>query len=451
MRGSSTPRSGFFRRTKQRVQRHGWPWLPWNQAWRADLSAYADDELPPADRARVEARVDGSPERREWLAEIEQVQESLAILSTPELPRSFELSEPQFAAALATDAEPIDERAASTRAIPLRLATAGAVASLVALATISGFDMLNNPSGSAPLAAAPEPAATEVTTGGGGSAQSSPVAAAQQSAQSELEAQQTEPAATVAAASSDETAQDASAAPPASSSDASESESAAAQAPEEAEAEQVEAFEQAQEQQQAQQAMANDSPPAITAEQQEAARDPARGAVTAGISSDRAQQSESSDPTISAVRDSEQPEAEAAESVAEPTAEPSAPAVQSQSEATPAAEPQSQPAADAVADAADDQPAEPQAARVAPESSTESGQTARQAALPDARQRTVHRDSVRSADPDDWPIPARPDAASARSGDPSWETPVQIALAVIAVTAILIWAFLWTLSRRRAI
>ena len=463
MRGPSTPPSGPFFWTKLRLNAHGWPRLPWNRAWRADLSAYADDELDPSERARVQAQLEASPERQQWLAEVEHVQETLAALSAAELPRSFELSELQFAAARTADSEPVDERAAATRAIPLRLATAGAVASLVALATVSGFDMLDNPTVSTPTITRIEPTATAVTTGvASQSTQSAAESPAAPAGASESEPAQAQQAATIAAAPSDDAEQ------PATTAQSQQPEPAATEAAlEEAEAEeQAEqaAQEQAQYQQQAaqqaEQQIAQDTPPAMTAEQQEAARDPARGAVNAGISADQSQ-SAAADPTFSARDDSD---AQAAQTEQADAAISGAASDQAQTQAAePAPESQSvqvaetdtedQPAATSETSPEADQPDDPQPSRVVVVStSDQADQDTRRISIPDTQQQIVHRNSDRSADPDDWPIPARPQAAGETSAaEPGWETPVQIALAIVAIVALLIWVFCWLLTRRQTV
>ena len=447
MRGPGTSPSGPFFWTKLRLNAHGWPRLPWNRAWRADLSAYADDELDPGERARVQAQLDASPERQQWLAEIEHVQETLAALSAAELPRSFELSELQFAAARTADSEPIDERASATRAIPLRLATAGAVASLVALATVSGFDMLDNPTISTPTITRIEPTATAVTTG----VAESPAAPESASASESAQAQQ---AATVAAAPSEQTQQSAAAAQ-----SQQPEPTVAAAAVEEAEEEEQAAQEQAQYEQQAamqaEQQSAEDTPPAMTAEQQEAARDPARGAVTAGISADQSQ-SDSADPTFSA-RDDQAAQADQADDARtaaaskQTQAEAAEPAPESQTDQ--AAETEDQPAATSDAAIEADEPDDPQPSRVVVVSTSgQADQDTRRISIPDTGQQTVHRNSGRSTDPNDWPIPARPQAAGeTRAAEPGWETPVQIVLAVVAIVALLIWVFCWLVARRQAI
>lgn len=457
MRGPSTPPSGPFFWTKLRLNAHGWPRLPWNRAWRADLSAYADDELDPSERARVQAQLEASPERQQWLAEVEHVQETLAALSAAELPRSFELSELQFAAARTADSEPVDEHAATTRAIPLRLATAGAVASLVALATVSGFDMLDNPTVTTPTITRIEPTATAVTTG---VASQSTQSAAAPAAASESESAQAQQAVTIAAAQSDDAEQSATAA------QSQQPEPAAAEAAlEEAEAEeQAEqaAQEQAQYQQQAaqqaEQQIAQDTPPAMTAEQQEAARDPARGAVNAGISSDQSQ-SDAADPTFSARDDSDAQAAQAdpaadattADAAEQAQAKTTEPAPEAQTEQ--AAETEDQPPATSETSAEAGEPDEPQPSRVVVVSTSgQADQDTRRISIPDTQQQIVHRNSDRSADPDDWPIPARPQAAGETSAaEPGWETPVQIALAVVAIVALLIWVFCWLLTRRQTV
>ena len=440
MRGPNPPRrSGLRLRLRPR--------LPWTRAWRAELSAYADDELTSAQRERAQARLGDSPERRQWLAEIEHVQQTLALLSTAELPRSFELSETQFAAARAAHAQPLNERATAVRAIPLRLATAGAVASLVALATVSGFDMLDDPDGSAPLAATPEPTAAAVTTAATADAQTAQQSAAQAAdpPAAPIETEPAEQTATVAATRSEPAQQSATAAV-----QSQEPEpTAAPAAAEEAQAE----TEQAQPLAQAEQTAAEDTPPAITAEQQEAARDPARGAVTAGINTGQSQ-SQSATPEHDAPNTDQTTQAEPAADAVDAADDAGADTASTDADAQPEAEAQSQPAAEPeqqsepAALSGDEADASQPVRVIVVSTSGQDGERVRRIQIPGHDQHTVHRSADRHAD--DWPIPARPQAAGEVSADPSWETPVQIALAAVTVAALLLWAFLWNLNRRRA-
>lgn len=148
-------------------------WRIWRRAprppsgWLADASAYLDDELTANERSRFESALERSPELREQISEIALIQSQLSVLREAHPSRSFELHE--------ADIAPQSPRliALKRRSEPLRIrfAAAAAAASIAALTAVVAWDALDS-GDAAPTA---ERSAAESTSIAPSLAESAPV------------------------------------------------------------------------------------------------------------------------------------------------------------------------------------------------------------------------------------------------------------------------------------
>ena len=376
--------------------------------WRADVSAYLDGELSAAERAQVEARLAEDGELRAYLHDLERLHDSLSRFApTPARPpaapvqamlasqdvgsrelRPVAQAVPrdfQLSPEMTAAAVPV---AANSPSRTLRLSLSTAAMGVAAFCALLIFDAMDTPT-------------VNFTTSQAGTLQagqqSQPIPTATVRTERVI-VQTTEPTQTAAAAQTAQFAED-----------AAEAEEAAPE-PEAA------AFSAAAVEEEAEAEAAAAEPAAAEASAE------ARPALTAGVSDEEAAEEEVTAADVVAA-DSEQANWAAAEEEAAEAEE----AVEAQAAAPPPAAAAAEPTA-----AAAEPPAEP--APAAAETVTE--------------ERTIV--TVTAAAEEDWPLPQRPVSDSVvLASDPSWELPVQIALAAIAGVSALIWLALTIAERRR--
>ena len=360
--------------------------------WREDVSAYMDGELSPRERTRMEMRLAASAEMREYLADLEEMRSVL---------RGFEPSPSASPFQLTTEMLNQPERASvqpANTARALRLSMSTAAVGVATFAAVMVFDAVDSPT------------VTFTTTAAGDTAGGVPTAAvvtdeievetqSQQAAQSAAEQQPSQPeAATVS--QEQEAAESATVA----SVEVQEEQEAAWQAQQEVQESYVEeeAAEQA---------------------QQQAADDPSRRAITAGRGGSDAEAGDAERVTAEDVVQQQETATESSDLDQSEQAEPQAAEVEEESDST-------------QAEAADDS-----ATALDNEESQATSQT-------QTVTRTVAT-SVRHTQ-SDWPLEQRPRSTTMQlARDPSWEGPVQIVLAVIAIGATLLWLGLTIVDRRR--
>ena len=380
-------------------------WLLFRRAdWRDDVSAYLDDELSPRDRARVEARLAESAEMREYLSDLEQMRTVLRRFEPAQSAAPFQLTPEMIDDPARTSVRP----AGTARALRLSMSTAAL--GVATFAAVMVFDAVDSPTvnfttTSADAQATRVPTATVVTDEVEVEAQTGETAdEAASSTSSEPESaaapaqdvQQEEPAAVAAVASEQEERQ-------AAAEEAAEQEAAEQQA---------EAYQEEQAQQEAEEA-ADDS-----------TVDPSRRALTAGRSNGTGQAKSVKVEDVVAGQD-EAGEAEQAQSV----------------------------------DAVSADPAEEQAADPTDEQGREENQSAADspAEVPaEDEQPATTRTETRSVatsvaqGESDWPLEQRPRSSTVRlARDPSWELPVQIVLAAVAISSAVFWLVLTIADRRQ--
>ena len=372
--------------------------------WRDDVSAYLDDELSPRDRARVEARLAQSEEMQAYLADLDQMRAVLRRFEPAQSATPFQLTPEML-----DDPARIRVRPAGT-ARALRLSMSTAAIGVATFAAFMVFDAVDSPTvnfttTSADAEPTRVPTAAVVTdeveveaqAGGTSDKAASPTSSEPESVSAAAQEAQEEERTTVAAVASEQADQ----------------QQAAQEAVEQEEAEQqAEAYQEEQAQQEAQESAA------------ESTADPSRRALTAGRSSGDGQAKSVNVEDVVA----EQEEAEAAEQA------------QSTDEASEDA------TADHAANAADEsRQEETQAAAVSPtqESSGES-----QATVTQTETRSVATSVAQGES--DWPLEQRPRSTTVQlARDPSWELPVQIVLAAVAISSAVFWLVLTIADRRR--
>lgn len=381
-------------------------WFSFRRAdWRDEISAYLDDELSPRERARVEARLAESAEMQDYLADLEQMRTVLRGFEPSQSATPFQISPEML-----DDPARISARPAGT-ARALRLSMSTAALGVATFAAVMVFDAVDSPTVNFTTTSADAqptlvPTAAVVTdevevqaqAGETSDEAASPTSSEPESvAASAQDAQEEEEPAAVAAVASEH----------------AEQQEAAQEAVEQEEAEQqAEAYQEEPTQQEAQEAA------------EESTADPSRRALTAGRSSGAGEAKSVNVEDVVA----EQEEGEAAE--------------------------QAQSADEVSADAAADH-----AENAAGESHQEETQTAAESPVQESseeRQATVTQTETRSVatsvaqGESDWPLEQRPRSTTVQlARDPSWELPVQIVLAAVAISSAVFWLVLTIADRRR--
>lgn len=380
-------------------------WMSFRRTdWREDVSAYLDDELTPRDRARVEARLAESAEMQAYLTDLDQMRTVLRRFDPAQSATPFQLTPEMI-----DDPARIRVRPAST-ARALRLSMSTAAIGVATFAAFMVFDAVDSPTvnfttTSADAEPTRVPTAAVVTdevevqaqAGETSDEAASPTSSEPQAVSAAAEEAPEEERTTVAAVASEQADQ----------------QQAAQEAVEQEEAEQqAEAYQEEQAQQEAQES-ADDS-----------AVDPSRRALTAGRSSGDGQAKSVNVEDVVA----EQEEAEAVE--------------QAQS----ADEVSADAAAEQAADSTDEQ--RPEAQQSAAASPAEASSEDEHSASARTETRSVATSVAQGES--DWPLEQRPRSSTVRlARDPSWELPVQIVLAAVAISSAVFWLVLTIADRRR--
>ncbi|MXV80438.1 MAG: hypothetical protein F4X58_00560 [Chloroflexi bacterium] len=380
-------------------------WMSFRRAdWRDDVSAYLDDELSPRDRARVEARLAQSEEMQAYLADLDQMRTVLRRFEPAQSASPFQLTPEMI-----DDPARISVRPAGT-ARALRLSMSTAAIGVATFAAFMVFDAVDSPTvnfttTSADAEPTRVPTAAVVTdevevqaqAGGTSDEAASPTSSEPQAVSAAAQEAQEEERTTVAAVASEQADQ----------------QQAAQEAVEQEEAEQqAEAYQEEQAQQKAQESA------------DESSVDPSRRALTAGRSSGDGQAKSVNVEDVVA----EQEEAEASE--------------QAQS----ADEVSADAAAEQAADPTDEQ--RPEAQQSAAASPAEASSEDEQSASARTETRSVATSVAQGES--DWPLEQRPRSSTVRlARDPSWELPVQIVLAAVAISSAVFWLVLTIADRRR--
>jgi len=372
--------------------------------WRDDVSAYLDDELSPRDRARVEARLAQSEEMQAYLTDLDQMRAVLRRFEPAQSATPFQLTPEMI-----DDPARISVRPAGT-ARALRLSMSTAAIGVATFAAFMVFDAVDSPTvnfttTSADAEPTRVPTAAVVTdevevqaqAGETSDEAASPTSSEPQAVSAATQEAQEEERTTVAAVASEQADQ----------------QQAAQEAVEQEEAEQqAEAYQEEQAQQEAQES-ADDS-----------TVDPSRRALTAGRSSGDGQAKSVNVEDVVA----EQEEAEASE--------------QAQS----ADEVSADAAAEQAADSTDEQ--RPEAQQSAAASPAEASSEDEHSASARTETRSVATSVAQGES--DWPLEQRPRSSTVRlARDPSWELPVQIVLAAVAISSAVFWLVLTIADRRR--
>ena len=354
--------------------------------WQEDVSAYLDDELTLRERERVEARLAESEEARAYLDDLRRMRSALRGFAAGTSRAPFQLSVEMLEGPIPTQLRPSPiERA-------LRVSMATAAVGIATFSAVLVFDVIDQPSVSFSQGFADDTPTSvptvEIVT-----------EQVQQQAQQGMAASAPPPV-TVASIEAAEQAEQA------------DMEEAQQNARAWAEPLEQEAMQAEQEwQQQAYQQQAFD----------QAAADPARRGINA-----RGQRAASGDEDVDAADVVAQQEQQ--------TADVSSSALTSSTDSSADESMDERPAAQASVEHSDDSASAAAAPRVEQETRIET--------------RTVAT-SVRHTE-SDWPLEQRPRTTSVRlAADPSWEQPLQIALATIAVAATLAWLCLTMMDRRR--
>ena len=385
--------------------------------WRDDVSAYLDDELSPHERQRVEARLAASAEMREYRADLEQMRSVLRSFDPAPSSVPFQLT-PE----MVNDPARVPLRP-TVAARALRLSMSTAAVGVATFAAVMVFDAVDSPT------------VTFTTTSAGDMSRRIPTAAVvtdEVEVEVEVEAQEAaeeEPARVTAVAATSEASE--------------RQQPARAEAEQQEEAVQAEAAMQEEEQasvaavdyqqaeQEAAQEAAQEEEYEEEAQQQQAeaeqsskqaASDPSRRALTAGRAGE-----ESDAENVTAEQVIAQQEAEdAAQASGQDDA--SEPADNNTSSSEESAASDSTAAESPSPDRDDDR----QSASAATQSETRTVATS-----------VTHTES-------DWPLEQRPRSGTVQlATDPSWELPVQIVLAAIAISATVFWLVLTIVDRRR--
>ncbi|MDE2746615.1 MAG: zf-HC2 domain-containing protein [Chloroflexota bacterium] len=381
-------------------------WFSFRRAdWRDEVSAYLDDELSLRDRARVEARIGESEEMQEYLADLEQMRSVLRRFEPAHSAAPFQLTPEML-----DDQARISVRPAGT-ARALRLSMSTAAIGVATFAAFMVFDAVDSPTVNFTTTSA-DAQPTRVPTAAVVTDEVEVQAQAEEASDEAASPTSSEPE-SVAASAQEEQAEEERAAVAAVASEQAEQQEAAQEAVEQEEAEQqAEAYQAEQVQHEAQESA------------DESAVDPSRRALTAGRSGGDAQAKSVNVEDVVADQD----EAEAAE--------------QGQLEA----EVSSDADADHAADGADEQRLEDD--QVAAESRVEESSADEQAAAGPTETRSVATSVAQGES--DWPLEQRPRSTTVQlARDPSWELPVQIVLAAVAISSAVFWLVLTIADRRR--
>ena len=379
--------------------------------WRDDVSAYLDDELSPRERQRMEARLAASAEMREYLAELEQMRSVLRSFDPAQSSVPFQLTPEMINDPARVPLRP------TVAARALRLSMSTAAVGVATFAAVMVFDAVDSPT------------VTFTTTSAGDMSRRIPTAAVvTDEVEVEVEAQEAaeeEPARVTAVAATSEASE--------------RQQPARAEADQEQEAEQAEEAMQEEEQasvadaeyEEAEQEAVQEEEYEEEAQQQQtvteqsskqAASDPSRRALTAGRAGE-----ESDAENVTAEQVVAQQEAEDSAQASGRDAAPD-PAQNNASTSDQSAASDSTAAESPARDRGDDQ----QSASAATQSETRTVATS-----------VTHTES-------DWPLEQRPRSGTVQlATDPSWEQPVQIVLAAIAISATVFWLVLTIVDRRR--
>ncbi|MCY4617436.1 MAG: zf-HC2 domain-containing protein [Chloroflexi bacterium] len=388
--------------------------------WRDDLSAYVDDELSPRERERVAAQLADSAEMQEYLADLQQMRSVLRSFDTAPSSVPFQLTPEMINDPARVPFQP------TVAARALRLSMSTAAVGVATFAAVMIFDAVDSPT------------VTFTTTSAGDSGRGVPTAAVvTDEVEVEVEAQaaaDAEPSAVTAVS--------------ATSADSGRESASQAESAEQREVEQsapADATEVAQEKMQAEQ-QASVAAVDGEAEQQEAAQQAAyeEEAEQRQAMAEQASEDAASDPSRRALTaGSARGESDAAEVTAE--------SVVAQQQASDAAQETNQDdasttsapeATGSIEDASTDS-----TAAESPERDRSGGQE-RAAASTQSETRTVATSVTHTES--DWPLEQRPRSSTVQlATDPSWERPVQIVLAAIAISATVFWLVLTIVDRRR--
>lgn len=372
--------------------------------WREDVSAYMDDELSPRDRARVEAQLAESTEMQEYLADLEEMRSVLLRFDPKPSAVPFQLTTDMLNDPSRVAATP------SSTARALRLSMSTAAVGVATFAAVMVFDAVDSPTVNFTTTAADDQAA-RVPTAAVVTDQVEVAAQPQRSSASDSEQAAGRPESAVAAA---EEAQEEEVVTVTAVAASQEQQEAAEEIAQEEEAEA--AVEQAQEDQAEEEAEEQAAKQATD----EAASDPSRRALTAGRGSGSG---DTRGVRVEGVVAQQQEDAEAEQAMAD------------------SSEAESQTAAGATGD----QQAQDEAAVAA--SASPAGQDEQQTAA-ETETRSVATSIARGES--DWPLEQRPRSSTVQlASDPSWERPVQIVLAAIAISATVFWLVLTIVDRRR--
>ena len=373
--------------------------------WREDVSAYMDDELSARDRARVEAQLAESTEMQEYLADLEEMRSVLLRFDPEPSAVPFQLTTDMLNDPSRVAATP------SSTARALRLSMSTAAVGVATFAAVMVFDAVDSPTVNFTTTAADDQAA-RVPTAAVVTDQVEVAAQPQRSSASDSTQAAGRPESAEAAGEAQEEEEEVVTVTAVAASQ--ERQEAAEEMAQEEEA--VAAVEQAQEEQAEEEAEEQAAKQATD----EAASDPSRRALTAGRGSGSG---DTRGVRVEGVVAQQQEDEEAGQAMAG------------------SSEPESQTAAGATGD----QQAQDEAAVAA--SSSPAGQDEQQTAA-ETETRSVATSIARGES--DWPLEQRPRSSTVQlASDPSWERPVQIVLAAIAISATVFWLVLTIVDRRR--
>ena len=372
--------------------------------WREDVSAYLDGELTERDRDRLEAQLRESTEMQEYLTDLQQMRSILRRFEPEPSATPFQLT-PEMLSKRKLTSLPASPNA---RALGWSLSTA--VAAVAIFAAVMIFDAIDSPSvnftvSSAGVEERTIPTAIVATEEVEVQAQS----AAMQSASpaSDVESDEADAEVVTVTAVRGEAAEEEAV--------QAQQEEHAAEYEEAADEEQEQAMqEEMQAQQQAQQA-------AITA----AAADPSRRALTAGQGSGSSDAESVTAEDVVLQSSADESEGEAMQDY---DANPELTATQG--------------------DASSDQPAQATTSTLSQSTQMSATNSAAEAGQTQTERRSVAT-SVTVVE-SDWPLEQRPRSGTVvLASDPSWELPLQIILAAIAIGATVFWLVLNHVERRR--
>lgn len=372
--------------------------------WREDVSAYMDDELSPRDRARVEAQLAESTEMQEYLADLEEMRSVLLRFDPEPSAVPFQLTTEMLNDPSRVAATP------SSTARALRLSMSTAAVGVATFAAVMVFDAVDSPTVNFTTTAADDQAA-RVPTAAVVTDQVEVAAQPQRSSASDSEQAAGRPESTEAAAREAQ-AEEAEVVTVTAVAASQEQQEAAEELAQEEEA----ALEQAQEERAEEEAEEQAAKRATD----EAASDPSRRALTAGRGSGSG---DTRGVRVEGVVAQQEEDPEAEQAIAD------------------SAEAESQTAGGETGD----QQAQDEAAVAT--SASPAGQDEQQTAA-ETETRSVATSIARGES--DWPLEQRPRSSTVQlASDPSWERPVQIVLAAIAISATVFWLVLTIVDRRR--